>query len=126
MTLEYRHRYTFRVELARPTHEWVCIGPHAGIHVHISDSPCTDAGNPKHYGGIEIHYRSPPDYMADSPPSHDCCPYIKCPCWHDGSSLQCTEKWIPFWVRDPNNHERMFAAIEAEMISRFCEGVESC
>ncbi len=118
--MKFRNKYEFSMEIHNPRHVWSVIGRHLAIHLHISD-----LGNllgkeacDRYSGGIEIHYRQPPDYMKDDAPSNDRCWLLKAPCWHDGSSLQVTERWIPHWLElrgAPDEHERMFALLEAEI-----------
>jgi hypothetical protein len=91
-----------------------------GLHLHISEM--VDGYKPEYgpetSGGIGIHYRTPPDYMKDDAPSCNPCWLIGGPCWHDGSSMQATEFWIPFWLANRNDHERMFRALEKELNDR--------
>jgi hypothetical protein len=100
---EYTHRF------GKPNHCWTVVGRHGAKHLHIS--PDADYGDT---GGIETHYREPPDYMADDAPSHDQCWLLKAPCWHDGSSMHATEFFIPMWKSAPHDHEGMFRLLQRE------------
>lgn len=100
------------------THVWSCSSPEFAIHVHITDAGERGYGLGRHYGGIEQHSATPPDYMAGSSPSHEHCWLLNGPCWHDGSSLYASEVIIPFWREDPTNNERMFDFIRREYESR--------
>ena len=115
-------RYECKYEYSRPwgsvNHSWSVVGARLGIHVHIADQGEERAEKhqiERYSGGIEFHYRSPPPYMADQCPSQKTCWLLGCPCWHDGSSMQASDFWIPFWLQDPHNHERMFREIERRL-----------
>ena len=117
----YENEYKYTNRFGSAYHTWVVVGARIGMHLHISDQGEEDAR--KHQiqrfsGGIEIHYRSPPDYMKDDAPSQMDCWVLGGPCWHDGSSLQAMESWIPFWKSAPHDHERMFRALEHELEER--------
>jgi hypothetical protein len=115
MSRRFRCEYKLTERFGRCTHQWTCVGRHGALHLHINEG--TDQFGPS--GGIEIHYRAPPDYMANDAPSHDECWLLKQPCWHDGSSLQASEYWIPRWMAAPHEHSEMFRRLEAEYRSRF-------
>ena len=112
MSERYTCKYEYSKRFGRPFHVWTVVGQYGAIHLHISDTEHRDDID-RFHGGIEIHYRTPPDYMENTAPSQDRCWLIKTPCWHDGSSLQATEHWIPLWECDPHNHDKMF-----DMLSR--------
>lgn len=105
-------RYEFSAAL-NPSHMWVVEGRHVVVHLRIKDFGEREGGdiNDRYLGGIEYHYRQPPDYMAKYPPSHKTCSFTGANCWHDGSSLQASEQWIPLWRMAPNDHEGMFRAL---------------
>lgn len=69
-------------------------------------------------GGIEVHYRQPPDYMKDDCPSHHDCPLIGDCCWHDGSSLQADD-----WYDMAGDHEAIFARLEQRAKEVFLDAV---
>ena len=118
---KYRCKYEFTTDSFGDRHTWSCVGEWGGLHVHIVDSgeEYEKKYGERHNGGIEIHYRAAPDYMRGDAPSQDKCWLLGCPCWHDGSSLQASEFWIPFWVQDKDNHKGMFNLLEGEMANRF-------
>lgn len=118
--MKHRCEYTYSKQFGSPRHCWTVIGAAGGIHLHISIYEGVGASRLPS-GGIEFHYRHPPEYMLDDAPSQDCCSLLKCPCWHDGSSLQATERWIPLWESDPHDHDRMFELLAAELDER-CGG----
>jgi len=98
-------------------HEWSTIGRHGALHLRITD--LGEKSDPRYSGGLEIHYRTPPEHMADDAPSHDDCWLLKCPCWHDGSSLYVRDVVIPHWQHDPQNIQRMIVWLEHEYGGRF-------
>ena len=69
-----------------------------------------------YYGGIETHYKTPPDYMRDKKPSHVHCPFIDDlgACWHDGSSFQ-AEKYID-WIKKGASKECIFVVLKERAI----------
>ena len=80
------------------THQWRLIGRHGGVHLRISGPHVYD--NAEHWSaGLEIHFRTPPEYMENDPPSHDQCWLLKCPCWHEGTSLYAQERFLPMFIR---------------------------
>ncbi len=117
----YRCKYTYEQSRGRPLHRWSAVGARGAMHLYIRDTgPQFDQRHAERYtGGIETHWRSPPDYMQDEPPTHDLCWLLCCPCWHDGSSLQATEFWIPRWLDAPHDHDAMFALLESKMAGQF-------
>jgi len=121
--MKYRSKYEFSIRNGHEYHDWSVIARHIGIHLHIIDMGEDDGkeAGERYSGGIEIHYRQPPDYMKDEAPSHDNCWLLKAPCWHDGSSMQVTDKWIPRWralAGRPDEHVQMLEFLEIEVESR--------
>jgi hypothetical protein len=114
----FRKKYTLIWPYGKPIHTWEIECADGGLHVHITE------GEPDWYGGIEVHYRTAPDYMKHSAPSHHDCPVLGGICWHDGSSLQAREHWIPMWQGCGGDHDFMFRMIDAELRERFCLGTE--
>jgi hypothetical protein len=118
--MKFRCKYTYEKPWGNPQHVYTVLGRHGAMHFHV-----TDMGEAKedlwirYSGGLEVHYRTPPDYMADAAPSQDKCWLLKCPCWHDGTSLYASERVIPFWLAAPNDHERMFQFLIREYEDRF-------
>ncbi len=117
----YRCKYSYEHKFGHPLHLWSMVGAKGAVHLHISDlgEQFEQDHGRRYTGGIETHWRSPPDYMQDQPPSQDECWLLHCPCWHDGSSLQVIEFWIPRWLAAPNDHDAMFALLESEMARQF-------
>lgn len=118
--MKLRWKYELTWPFRGPVHTWSVIGPRAAMHLHIHDhgEEYGKKYGERYSGGIEMHYRSPPEYMQDQPPSHDHCHLLQCPCWHDGSILRATEYWIPMWLQSPDDHARILQAIENELIER--------
>ena len=115
-----RSRYEYAPRFGSQHHTWIVTGALGAIHLHIS--------GPHHYDGqdhwsvgLETHYRSPPDYMANYAPSHDQCWVLKGPCWHDGTPLYAEERYLSWWQVEPNDHDAMFRRLEHEYVRRFME-----
>lgn len=77
---------------------WVVVGPKGAVDFHCTHGP-VDHPIVGRIGGVEYHYRTPPDYMRSEAAHHPCCWALDGPCWSDGSSLQATEHWIPMLER---------------------------
>ena len=77
------------------THTWFLQGEQGAVHVWATAAPESNLFSHYHYGGIEVHHKTPPDYMEDREPSHERCWILDAPCWHDGSSLQFEEAVAP-------------------------------
>ena len=125
MSSDYRFKYEYTRRFGQGEHTWSAVGAKGAVHLHVTDygqDHDTRYMPDRYSGGIEIHYRYPPEYMAKKAPDHDRCCLLNAPCWHDGSSLQASERWIPHWQEfqgAPDEHDRMFALLEVEMDSRF-------
>lgn len=129
--MKYRCKYTYEKPFGDPKHVWTVIGRHGAIHFHVSDmgeDRSRQYGTDRYSGGLECHYRMPPDYMGNQAPSQDTCWLLGQPCWHDGTSLYASERVIPFWICAPHDHERMFQFLIGEYEGRFgmrCQEVEA-
>lgn len=121
LTSKYRCRYVYSARFGSPRHSYELIGAVGGIHFHVTDYGDEHAAKfgERYSGGLEIHLRQPAEYQRHDPPSQDECWLLKCPCWHDGSSLYASETIIPFWLCDPGDHERMFGWLRREAERRF-------
>lgn len=125
---KYRSKYELQDRYGSWQHVWTVIGRHGAIHFHVSDmgeETANKHGLDRYSGGLEVHYRVPPDYMAEDAPSQDNCWLIGCPCWHDGTSLYASEYLIPLWLCDPHNHKRMFEILQREYEDRFAPKAEA-
>lgn len=119
--MRFVNEYKYRNQFGCPRHCWTCIGRHGAVHFHVIDhgEDYAKKHGGRYSGGLEFHYRQPPDYMSNDAPSHEKCWLIGGACWHDGSSLYAQECVIPFWECDKNNHERMFKFLEREYSEKF-------
>ena len=117
MQSKYDCEYRYSVRNGNVYHTWIVIGSKGALHLHITDL----MGVARYSAGIEVHYRTLPDYMAHEPPSHKHCDILGAPCWHDGSSLAAEETWIPRWLAAPHDHDGMFAALREEADRTFLE-----
>lgn len=100
-------------------HIWSIVGGPGGIHLHITENRIVDDESLRYHGGLEVHYRQPPDYMRGDAPSHYDCQIIGGPCWHDGSSLYAQDYWIPIWNGGKMDNERMLELLEGEYMKQF-------
>jgi hypothetical protein len=114
---KYRCKYEYSGTPRTPEHTWSILGADAGMHLWIRGYGGKD-DDLRWSGGLEIHYRYPPEHMQNQPPSSDTCWLLKCPCWHDGSSLVASEIWIPRWHRNPHDHDGMFRALCRDLDAR--------
>lgn len=119
--LEYEHRFTFR--FGSPFYVYFVVGAHGAIHFWVTDhgEEYSQKYDVERYsGGLEIHYRHPPDYMAGDAPSQERCWLLNAPCWHDGTSLYASESLIPRWLID-QSHDAIKRMLEREYEQQFGE-----
>lgn len=115
--------------LKRVMHLWTeelvfcVVGERGGIHFHMKPEQ-PKQGNIDGYGGIEMHSRTP-QYSGQTP--GDDCWLLKGKCWHDGSSLQARETWIPLQRRcnELGDYGMLWTALEREYHYRFPDTTES-
>lgn len=107
---KYRCKYECNFYVGRWVHSWTVVGRDGAVQLNITDLGHNQYGD-RYVGGIEFHWRVPPDYMKNDAPHHSHCHVLETPCWHDGSSLQVTEIYIPYWLADQNDHERMLLRV---------------
>jgi len=104
----WTYRQTIRG--GRVNHEWSLAGNDGGVHIHGFRSSYDGYGQ-EWLGGIEYHWATAPDYMDADNPSHEYCWLLNKPCWHDGSSLQFSERIAPMLpendVLEDWHHERI-------------------
>ncbi len=115
--IEFRHhKYIWTRPFGGARHHWELVGPHGGIHFHVSVS--------KEYGdscGLEYHHAEPVGPYKHTAPHHKDCPVIGGNCWHDGTSLYASETLWPLissFLRD-GNHDAVFRLLEQEFIDHF-------
>lgn len=106
------------------THNWWVLGEKGALHLHITeyDEEFEKNHGMRQQGGVENHYRTPPDYMKGDAPSHNHCWILEAPCWHDGTSSWAEEYWIPFWLSHKNDHRAIFDLLERHYKERFEDG----
>ena len=116
----WRPKYELTFLGGKPRHTYSVVGAPGGVHLHITDygDEWVEEYGYRYSGGIEIHYRQPPEYMRDDAPSHDNCWLLNAPCWHDGSSLQVTEYWAPL-LEGGATPEQMLHHLIGDARSRF-------
>lgn len=118
--MKHRFKYEYVPSSGRPRHTWSVVGAKGGIHLTINDNGESASHQWDRYsGGLEVHWRTPPEYKKDDAPDHDNCWLLNGPCWRDGSSLEASERWIPFWIAGKHlpadeQHARMFGLLSAE------------
>lgn len=120
--LPRKYRYRYRMELfgGHWHHSYELIGRWGGLALNITDFGDENIKilGQRYSAGLECHYRQPPNYMSDAPPSHDKCSVLGgCPCWHDGTSLYAQEHFVPLF--DGVSHDRMFRHLAADADGRF-------
>lgn len=127
--MKYRKEYKMTFPYGtRPHHCWSIVGRHGAKHLHINGY---DAMNSRieFCGGLETHWRVPPEYMANQAPSQDKCWLLNQPCWHDGTSLYVSESIIPMIEGSlrgidgltANDHAMIFKLLENHMEETFPE-----
>lgn len=114
---EFKCEYTYSKPYGSEKHCWVCIGRHGAMHFHAY-GPFLHLDS-EWSGGLETHYREPPDYMTNDAPTHDHCHILKTPCWHDGTSSYAREQLIPDWLADRHNHDAVFDMLKREYRKTF-------
>ncbi len=104
-------------------HTWQVVCRRGAVHFHATehDREMAERINEKFSGGVEVHYLEPfaPDKSAC--PDHNPCPFLKQPCWHDGSSLLAFERFIPLLQDGVGSiiHETIFGMLRSQAIHRF-------
>jgi hypothetical protein len=116
-TLKFgHHKYIWTKPFDSVRHHWEFVGPHGGIHFHVSVS--------KEYGdscGLEFHHSEPVGYFKNTAFHHKDCAVIGGNCWHDGTSLYASETLWP-WISSclkAGDHEEIFRILEQEFIRHF-------
>ncbi len=104
-------KYKMVMNFGNWRHEWSVVGGRGAISVWLNEGK-------EVYGGVEIHYRTPPKYMAEDAPSRIKCEFLGAPCWHDGSALA-AESWISFWNSGRCDNKKMIKMVEEEYKRRF-------
>lgn len=103
--LPRKYRYAYRVTFfaGQWQHSYELVGAKGGLSLGISGPHVYDGMD--HWGaGLETHSRTP--LYGDEAPNHDECWLLKCPCWHDGTSLYAQEVYLPLALAGA--HDRIF------------------
>jgi len=90
-TYEYRKVYTGYSDTW--VHWYQIVGRFGGVHLYVSESKYE--GVTDYSPGLEYHYRVPPSYLANEPPTANRCFLLQTPCWHSGTSTYAREKYLP-------------------------------
>jgi len=122
LTGKYRCKMNIYERFGAWAASYEAIGAKGAVHYHVSRHMDSE-GNISYTSGLEYHFRSPPAYMQDSPPSHDECHLLKAPCWHDGTSLYASEVYEPLFLR--SQHESIFRQLEHDAERTFGTIAES-
>jgi len=117
--LPQQYRYNYRRYLCDGSwyESYELVGARGGLHFHVVDLGVEyeEKYGQRFSGGLEIHSRTP--LSADCAPSQDECWLLKCPCWHDGTSLYTQEALLP--QQQHLSMESFFAALAHEADERF-------
>lgn len=114
MRITKRYEVTY-CEIFGIQHMWIVIGGTMAKHLWIRQSVHAmkdDYDGERYLGGVETHWRSPPEHARFSAPDHNNCRILGAPCWHDGTSLWASEKWIPQWECSPHDHKGILDELE--------------
>ena len=112
-TFRYQLRHNLFAGTWRVSYE--LVGEHGGAVLNVSGPHHYDGRN-NWSAGLEFHWRLPPDYMRGQPPSDDKCYLLKCPCWHDGTSLYAQEHYLPMVLR--GDHASVFRRMADDAAER--------
>lgn len=109
----------------RPNGEqhYVVIGEEGAIHFHLMESSedSRKAYGERYWGGVEIHSKKA---LYDNQMSiSKNCWILGCECWHDGSSLMASERYIPEWefCQRIGDFESLWLSLEHMYRQRFLE-----
>ena len=108
---KYRLTHKSFLRHGSPSYSWAVVGRHGAVHLHLTRSSfqkdvCEDD---RWHGGVEYHWRNPPSYMDDRPPSHANCEILNSNCWHDGSSTYAREGYLAHVLA--GRHEYIFHSL---------------
>jgi hypothetical protein len=110
LSRNYRFSYKIQLQFGIWSHNYMLIGANGGLDLHFS-GPYIDG---RLSGGLESHRRRPTVYDCDKPPSHDVCWLIKCPCWHEGTTLYAEEVYLPLFKK--KEHEKIFRKLTRDAV----------
>ena len=93
--------------------EWSVIGPYGALSFWCEETTPESRKvlGEEYYGGVENHYNAvaKPEYLNDASHRADC-HLVEGGCWHAGTSLWASERWIPYVL--PYGNECIFAELE--------------
>lgn len=80
---------------------FVVKGEYGSLEFWIRPERAEWGGRKEYIGGVEHHYNYCPKggWFNPNKPSHEHCDLNCSKCWHDGSSLQASETFIPLLLR---------------------------
>ena len=93
----YRYQMRALLYAGKWEYSYELIGSKGGAHLHIR-GPHNYDGEDRWTAGLELHSRTP--LYADTPPSHDECWLLHCPCWHDGTTAYAQRRFLPLFLID--------------------------
>lgn len=115
-TFPRRYRLQMRVYLQFGSwrYSYELVGAKGGLHLHVT-GPHNYDGADHWSAGLEAHSRTPLHEVEA--PSHDECWLLKCPCWHDGTSLYAQEAYLPLVLGGA--HESVFRRLVRDADERW-------
>ena len=118
-TLPENYRYEFRQyeKFRRWAWSYEIVGEHGSCQLHVEEYKDEEFS-----AGLEYHYRKPPEYMKNQPPSHDNCFLNKGPCWHDGTSFYAMDYYLPLHMQ--NCKDIIFRQMAHDADERFAEFIQ--
>jgi len=87
LSKKYRYTYKRTLRSGHWHHRYGVVFPKGAVEIQYFKSRGSDIYSEEYLGGVEVHYKSAPEYMDKDKPSQDYCDYLGGPCWHDGSSM---------------------------------------
>lgn len=106
------HKYTMTPRHDWIIHNWVvhCVEGAVELNVQLHKEGKYDPAC-----GLEFHSRTP---VRNEAPAHVDCHVLKCPCWHDGTSMYATTLWEDYGLRrlcENGQHDAILSQLEIEI-----------
>lgn len=118
---KYRYALNLNSRFGKWNYSYELVGSKGALNLRISGPHVYDGA--EHWNaGLETHSRTPMN--GDTAPDHAECWLLKCPCWHDGTSLYAQEEYLPMVLRD--DHDGVFRQMVRDADRRWsmqCEEV---
>ncbi len=78
---------------------------------------------PRAFGGVEYHWPKRPAWERETSDGNPLCWITGRRCWHDGSSLQASEKYIPMFraCNENMNFDPLFQSLERQLLEIMSE-----